>query len=110
MVSKISTGVILLSGIGEIVTPERRTPRKSNIKLPSILSPRKYSIPNQDSKRIIAQQDPNLPPNLTKRPTVHKLFIADTKISNTTENEHNDSTDTSRTDNEYYMDKMNIQR
>ena len=46
--------------------------------------PRRYSIPNQDSTRIITQQDPILPPILSKKPTGHKPFIGEAHFSNKT--------------------------
>ena len=75
------------------------------MKSPEISPPRKDPIPNQDSTRIITQQDPKLPPNLSKGPTGHKPFINDTHYSNPIENEHTDTADNSRTDNEYSVEK-----
>ena len=71
--------------------------KKRNLKSPTILPPRKDPIPNQDITKIITQQDPNLPPHLSKGPTGCKTFIDDTHFSNITENEHTDTTDNSRT-------------
>ena len=49
----MTTNVSLLSVTGASVTPERRIPRKSNLKSPAILLPINYPIPNQDSTIII---------------------------------------------------------
>ena len=57
-----------------------------------MLPPKKDPIPNQDSNIIITQQYPNLPPILEKWPTGYKPFIDDTKFSNKTEEERNNST------------------
>ena len=59
---------------------------------PSIKDP----ITNQDSTRIITQQEPILLQLLEKWTTGYKSFIDDTKFSNKSEDEHNDSTDISR--------------
>ena len=59
--------------------------------------PRKDPIPNQDSTVIVIQQDPTLPPNLSKWTTGYKSFFSDTYFSNITEEEHNDYTDNSHT-------------
>ena len=67
-------------------------------------------IPNQYDIKIITQQDPNFPPNLEKVPTRHKPFIGDTHFSNPTENKHTDTTDNSRTDKKYSVDKMNVEK
>ena len=57
--SKMPTGVSLLSITGAFVAPERRISRKKgNMKSPEMLPPRKDPITNQDSSRIITQQDP----------------------------------------------------
>ena len=60
---------------------------------------RKDPITNQDSTRIIIQQDPILPPFVSKQPTGYKPFLNDTHFSNKTEEEHNNSTDNLRTEN-----------
>ena len=64
-----------------------------------MLPPRKDPITNQDSSRIITQQDPILPPLLSKWSTGHKTFIDDVHFSNKIENKHSDSTDYACTDN-----------
>ena len=111
MVSKITTDVSLLSGIGASITPEIRIPRKKrNLKSPENLPPRNNPVPNQDSTIITTQQDPNLPPHLSKLPTEHKPFIDDAHFSNPTENENTDTTDNTRTDNEDSVDKMNVDK
>ena len=99
MVTEIPTGVYLLSVTGAIATLERRIPRrKGNLKSPEILPPREYTIPNQYSTIIIIQNNPNLPPHLSKLPTGNKTFIDNTHSSNPTENEHTDTTENSRND------------
>ena len=75
-----------------------------------MLLPRKDPIQNQDGSRIITQQDPILPPHLSKGTTGHKTFIDDTHFSNPIENEYNNSTDNSCTDNEDSVDKTNIDK
>ena len=64
------------------------------MKSPEIYPPRKYPIPNQYGIMIITQQDPNLPPHLSKGPTEHKPFIYDTYLSNPPERTHTDTTNT----------------
>ena len=80
------------------------------MKSPEISPPRKYPIPNQDSTRIITQQDTNLPPHLTKVLTGRKTFIDDTRFSDPTENENTGSTDNTRTDTKYYVNKINVDK
>ena len=84
LVSKIPTDVSLLSGTGDSVTTERRIPRKSNTKPPSMSPPRKDPITNQDSTKIITQQYPILTPLLLRWPTEYKPFIDDTHFKNET--------------------------
>ena len=62
------------------------------MKSPEMLPPRKEPIINQDSTRIITQQDPILSPFLSKWPNGYKPFSDDKKFSNETEDEHNDYT------------------
>ena len=66
------------------------------MKSPEMSPPIKDPITNQDSTRIITQQEPTLLPLLEKWTTGYKSFIDDTKFSNKSEDEHNDSTDNSR--------------
>ena len=111
LVTEIPTGVYLLSVTGAIATLERRIPRrKGNLKSPEILPPREYTIPNQYSTIIIIQNNPNLPPHLSKVPTVNKPFIDYTHFSNPSENEHTDTTDNLCTDNEDYVYKINVDK
>ena len=83
---------------------------------PAMLSPRKYLIPNQDDKshamspprkatiinqysnRIINEEDPIIPPILEKYPTGYKPLFNDMHYSNKREDELNDYTDNSCTD------------
>ena len=52
------------------------------MKSPAMSPQRKDTIPNQDSTRIITQQNPILSPLLLEGPTVHKPCIYDTHFSN----------------------------
>ena len=70
------------------------------MKSPAMLPPRNYPIKNQDTTRIITQQDPILTPLLSKQHTVYKPFIDDKQCSNKTEDEHNDYKNNSRIENE----------
>ena len=45
------------------------------MKSPAMWPPRKDTIPNQDSNRNITQQDPIIPPLLTKWNNGYKSFI-----------------------------------
>ena len=45
------------------------------MKSPAMLLPRKDPIQNQDGSRIITQQDPILPPHLSKGTTGHKNLL-----------------------------------
>ena len=80
------------------------------MKTPGISPPIKYSIPNQDITRNITKQDPILKPLLAKRPTEYKPFMNDEHFKNKTKDEHNDSTDDLRTDNEVFVNKLNVKR
>ena len=71
-------------------------------------SPRKDPIPNQDINILITQPDPNLPPIIEKYPTGYKPLCNDTNYPNDIEDSPNDSTDNSRNDNEYYMNKLKV--
>ena len=72
--------------------------------------PRKNPITNQDSTRIITQQDPILPPTLPKGPTGYKPFFDDTHLSNKTKDMNNDSTYNSHTANEYSVNNLNVKK
>ena len=72
--------------------------------------PGKDLIIDQNSTRIITQQDPILSPLLAKWPTGYKPFLDDTHFSNKTEDKHNYSTDNSRTKNKYSVNNMNVKR
>ena len=80
------------------------------MKSPAMLPPRNYPIKNQDTTRIITQQDPILTPLLEKGPTGHTPFIDDKKVSNKTEDENNYFTENSRTDNKNSVNKINIDK
>ena len=80
------------------------------MKSPAVFPPRKDPIKNQYITRIITQQYPKLPPNLSKVPTGNKPFIDNTKFSNPTENEHTDTTDNSCNDNKDNVDKINVEK
>ena len=106
--SKILTDVSLLSITVVSFTPEQRIQKKGiwnhqqchlqariqlQIKIVSELLPNKIQI---------------LPLLLAKWPTEYKLFFNDTSSSNKTWEEHDDSTDNSRTGNEDYVNNLNI--
>ena len=55
--------------------------------------PRKDPIPNQDSNRIVTQQDSILPPILEKYPIGYKPLFNNTHYPNNTDDDLNDSTD-----------------
>ena len=59
---------------------------KRNVKSPEMSLPRNYSIPNHDITIIFTQQDPILPPILSKGLTGNKQFIDDSHFSNKKEN------------------------
>ena len=52
------------------------------MKPPEMSPPKKDPIPNQDSNRIITQQDPILPPLLEKYPTRFKPLFNHTHYPN----------------------------
>ena len=70
--------------------------------------PRKYTIPNKDSTRIINEQDPIIPPLLAKYPTGYKPLFNDTNYPNKKEDDLNYSRDNSRTDIDDYLNKLNV--
>ena len=89
------------------------SPRKDPVtnqdsKLPAITPSIKDTIPNQDSKIIITQQDRYFPPILAKYPTGYKPLFNDTNDPNKTHDNLNDSTDNSRTEIDYYLNKLNV--
>ena len=77
---------------------------------PGVSPQRKDTIKNQDTNRIINEQDPIIPPLLSKYHTVYKPLFNDTHHPNKTEDDINDSTDNSRTDIDNYLNKLNINR
>ena len=62
--------------------------------------PRKDLIPNQDINRLGNEKDQSLPPQLAKYFSGYKSLIHKAKDN------HNDSTDTSRTDKEDYINNL----
>ena len=80
--SKTPADVSPLSVTGASVTPERRIQRKSNIKSPSMSTPREDPIPYQYSNIIINEQYPILLPILEKYHTGYKLLFNDTHYPN----------------------------
>ena len=62
---------------------------------PAFFPPRKYPIPNQDINRLITKKYQSLPPHLEKFLPGYKLLINDGHDPNSTEYDHNYSTDTS---------------
>ena len=71
---------------------------------------RKDPIPNQDSNKIITQQDPILPPLLEKYPTGYNPLFNDTHNPNKTDDDLNDSKDNSRTEINGYFNKLNVKK
>ena len=66
---------------------------------------RKDTIPNQDINRLITKKYPSLPPIKEKHPTGFKPLFNDAHDPNSTEDDPNNSTDNSRYEKEYYVDK-----
>ena len=77
---------------------------------PAMSPPRKDPIPNQDSNRIITQQDPILPPLLQKYPTGYKPLFNNTHYPNKTDDNLNYSTDNSCTEIDGYFNKLNVNK
>ena len=75
-----------------------------------MLPPRKDPIKNQYSTITIIQQDLILPLILVKWPTGYKQFLNDTHFLNKTEEEYNNSIDNSRTENEYFVNNLNVKK
>ena len=94
MVPKIRTDLSILSGVtGDSIPPEKRIPRKkSKIKSLASLPPRKYPIPNLDKNNLGIEKDQSLPPHIHKFPPGFK------SLRNEADDDHHESTDTSRTD------------
>ena len=77
----------------------RKTDKKGNTKSPEISPPRKDPILNQDSNIITTKKIQKCHHIYKKGHIGQKAFIGNTYYSNLTENEHNNSTDNSRTEN-----------
>ena len=69
---------------------------------------RKDTIRNKDSNRIMTQQDPIIPLLLEKYTSGYIPLFNDTHYPNKTDDDLNDSTGNSRTDIDYYFDKLNL--
>ena len=78
------------------------------MKSPEMSPPQTDTITNKDITRIITQQDPILPPLLSKLTSGYKPLIDDTYFSNKTEDKHNDSTDNSCTENKDSVNELNV--
>ena len=91
------------------------SPRKDIIpnqygKSPAMSPPRKATIINQDSNKIINREDPILQSILEKYPTGYKPLFNDTHYSNKTEDGLNDSTYNSCTYIDDYLNKLHIDK
>ena len=64
---------------------------------------------NQYNTRIITENIQSFH-HIYKKTSVHEPFIDVTHFSNPAENKHTDTTDDSHTDNEDYVDKINVKR
>ena len=98
----MQTNVSVLSGgTGDSITPEKIIPRKKgNMKLLEISPPINDLIPNQDINMLGTEKYQSLPPQFDKFIPGYKSLI------NKAEDVSNDSTDTSCTDKEYYVDNL----
>ena len=70
--------------------------------------PRKYPVPNQDINRLITQQDPSIPPIMEKYTTGYKALFNDTHEPYSTEDNHDNSRDDSRNENEDSVNKLKV--
>ena len=75
---------------------------------PGVSPQRKDTIKNQDTNRIINEQDPIIPPLLSKYLTGYKPLFNDTNYPNKTEDDLNDSTYNSHTEIDEYLNKLNV--
>ena len=94
-------------------SPAMSPPRKYPIpnqdsKSPEILPPRKDPILNQDSNRIIKEEDKIIPPLLEKYTIGYKPLFNDAHYQNKTEDEINDSTYNSCIEIDDYLNKLNV--
>ena len=78
------------------------------MKSPAMSTPRKDPIPDQYINRLINEQDPSLPPIIEKYPPEYKIAINYTYAPNITEDEPNDSTDNSRNEKLYSVNKLKV--
>ena len=110
MKSKIPTDVYILSVIGVSVTPEICITRKKVIW-------NHHKFRPQESIQFQIKIPPELSPN--KIQTFHQFYelaywietiCAWYTFSNKTQDEHNDSTDNSRTENEISVNKLNVKQ
>ena len=100
---------ILSGGIGASVPPVKRIPiNKSNMKSPAMSPPRKDLIPNQDINRLITKKYQSFSPHLANFPPRFKTLINDAHGTNSTEDYHNDSTNTSRNQKEDSVKNMKV--
>ena len=104
------TDVSIVSvGTGASVTPEKYTPRnKRSMKPTAMLPPRKDPIPNQDINILITKKYQILSPHLAKFPPGFKSLINDANDPNSTEDDRNDSTDTSRNERKYSVNNLEV--
>ena len=110
LVYKVPTNIYPLSGTGAIVTLEIRIPIEKGI-----WNHHQFWIQEkiQFWTNIIPELSPKISnPSTTfiKKTSVHEPFIDVTHFSNPAENKHTDTTDDSHTDNEDYVDKINVKR
>ena len=80
------------------------------MKSPAMSFPGKDPIPNQDSNRIINEQDPIITPLLEEYSTGYKSIFNYTHYPNQIEDDLNDSKDNSRTDVDNYLNKLNVKK
>ena len=102
---KMRNDVSILFGVmGASVTPKQNFPiNKRNMKSPAMSPPRKDPIPNQDINRLTTIKYQSFSPHLAKFPPRFELLINYAHDTNSTEDDCNDSTDTSRNEKEYYV-------
>ena len=75
-----------------------------------MLPPIKDPITNQDSTRTITQQYPIFSQRLAKWPNIYKPFLDDTHFSDKTGDIHNYYIDNSCTENEHYVNDLNVKK
>ena len=99
---RIKTDVSVLSGgTGDNKNPEKHIPiNKRNIKSLAMSPPRNDPIPNQDINMLGTEKYQSLSPQLAKYRPGYKSLM------NKAEDGRNNSTDTSRTDKEAFVDNL----